>query len=207
MDIAWTPWRYAYIAEETPARAGVPKALSAWQGDLGCVFCNMFAAVRFAVENGMSQQEADRAAGIVYRQYAVCVVLNAYPYASGHCMVTPLEHLPTLHQLPEETAEEMVRIAQRVDEALYSVYKPDGVNMGINEGKAAGAGVAGHLHLHCLPRWIGDTNFMTTTAETRVLPETLDVTWQRLHDALKDEDISEGLARWAKESAEKKGPG
>ncbi len=103
-------------------------------------------------------------------------MLNAFPYSSGHVMILPYLHTDSLAKLPVETAEEIMRPAQRMETVLREVYKPDGINLGMNLGEAAGAGVAGHIHLHVLPRWFGDTNFMTVVGETRVLPETLDVT-------------------------------
>jgi ATP adenylyltransferase len=111
-------------------------------------------------------------------------VLNAYPYNSGHLMVVPYQHDASLAALPLETAAELMRQARRAERVLREVYTPDGLNLGLNLGKAAGAGVAGHLHLHAVPRWDGDTSFMSVVAETRVLPEQLDETWRRLRDAL-----------------------
>jgi ATP adenylyltransferase len=184
MDQLWTPWRYAYVTDGTPARAGVPAALAAWPGDTGCVFCNMLAATAYAVEHGMPQEQADRAARIVLRGSHCFLVLNAFPYTNGHCMIVPYVHQEALHALDTAAAQEMMQWAQQVDAALRSLYHPDGINMGLNLGKAAGAGVAGHLHLHALPRWTGDTNFMTVVSETRILPEELDITWQRLRHAL-----------------------
>jgi ATP adenylyltransferase len=95
-------------------------------------------------------------------------------------LMVPYQHVDSLAAMPTESAQEMITIAQRAELALKQVYKPAGINMGLNLGEAAGAGIAGHLHLHALPRWVGDTNFMTVTAETRVLPESLDVTWAKL---------------------------
>lgn len=185
MDTLWTPWRYSYVSSaDTAARKGVPPALAAWPGDTGCVFCNLLAATQFAVEHGMAAEAADRAANIVYRGGLCFICLNSFPYNSGHAMILPYQHVADLATLPEPAALEVMRLAQRLDRVLREVYRPDGANLGINEGKAAGAGVAGHLHLHMLPRWAGDTNFMTVTGETRVLPESLDVTWARLHAAL-----------------------
>lgn len=183
MDRLWTPWRYAYITDESDSRKGVPSELSKWPDDHGCLFCNMIAAIDYAVANGTSVDDAERAAGVVIRAERVFVCLNRYPYNSGHVMVVPYEHQPSLAALPAETAHELMDITQRTERVFTSVYRPDGVNLGLNLGKAAGAGVAAHLHLHAVPRWIGDTNFMTVTAETRVLPEELDVTWRRLRDA------------------------
>jgi ATP adenylyltransferase len=184
MDFLWTPWRYAYVTDEKQERAGVPEALSAWPGDKQCVFCNLLAATAYAVEHGMAPVEADRAARIVARGERTFVVLNAYPYASGHVMIVPVEHIGELVRLDKGTAGEVMEWSQRMDGVLRETYRPDGVNMGLNMGKAAGAGVAGHLHLHALPRWLGDTNFMTVIGETRVVPESLETTWERLRKSL-----------------------
>jgi ATP adenylyltransferase len=185
MDRLWTPWRYSYITQADPqARSGVPAALSAWPptdaDDKHCVFCNMIAAVDYAIAHGMPREGAERAARIVYRGVHCFVCLNAYPYTTGHVMVVPYQHLASLAALPLDAANELIHLAQRAELALREVYKPGGLNLGMNLGEAAGAGIADHLHLHVLPRWIGDTNFMTVTAETRVLPEPLDVTWAKL---------------------------
>ena len=183
MDYLWTPWRYAYLVDADPGgRKGVPAALAAWTGDCHCVFCNLLGATAFAVAHGMPALEADRAANIVLRAEHCFVVLNAFPYSSGHVMIVPYRHQAILAHLEPEAALEMMRLAQRTDGVLRQVYQPHGTNLGMNLGKAAGAGVEEHLHLHVLPRWMGDANFMTVVAETRVLPETLEVTWQRLRD-------------------------
>lgn len=189
MDHLWTPWRYSYITRSDPqASKGVPAALSAWPpseaDDKQCVFCNIVAAADYAVAQGMASEEADKAANIVLRGEYCYVCLNAYPYSTGHVMVVPYAHQDSLAELPEETAQEMMRMARRAEVALRKTYKPAGLNMGLNLGEAAGAGIAEHIHLHALPRWAGDTNFMTAIAETRILPEPLDVTWVKLHQAL-----------------------
>jgi ATP adenylyltransferase len=184
MDYLWTPWRYAYItASDGAPRPGVPASLAAWPGNMGCVFCNLIAAIDYAVEHGMSAEEAEEAGGVILRARDCFVCLNAYPYTSGHVMVMPYAHLDRLALLPTATAHELIDLAQRTETALQTVYKPHGFNFGLNLGQAAGAGVAEHLHLHALPRWAGDTNFMTTVAESRVLPESLDVTWRRMREA------------------------
>jgi ATP adenylyltransferase len=181
MDHLWSPWRYAYITSaDKSVRAGIPEALAAWPGDLGCVFCNLIASVDYAIANGMDREKAEAAGGVVMRGKHCFVCLNAYPYTSGHVMVMPYAHLDRLAVLPEETAQELMRLAQKTERVLEKVYAPHGFNFGLNVGKAAGAGVAGHLHLHAMPRWTGDTNFMTTVSETRVLPEDLETTWKRL---------------------------
>jgi ATP adenylyltransferase len=183
MDYLWTPWRYPYLVNADPgARKGVPEALAAWPGDCHCVFCNLIAATRFAVEQGGSAADADRAANIVLRAEHSFIVLNAFPYSSGHVMIVPFAHQDSLAALDGPTAQEIMTLAQRTEAVLRQVYTPDGINLGLNLGKAAGAGVAGHLHMHVLPRWLGDSNFMTVIAETRVLPETLEATWERLRE-------------------------
>jgi ATP adenylyltransferase len=185
MDRLWTPWRYSYVTQADPqARSGVPATLSAWppseSDDKHCVFCNMIAAVDYAIAHGMEREAAEEAAHIVHRGTTCFVCLNAYPYSTGHMMVVPYEHVDSLAALPSGSAHEMILTAQHAEVALRKVYRPDGLNMGLNLGEAAGAGIAGHIHLHVLPRWVGDTNFMTVTGETRVLPESLDVTWAKV---------------------------
>jgi ATP adenylyltransferase len=195
MDRLWTPWRYAYVTREpagtadgaasAEARPGVPQALSAWPGeDRRCVFCNIIAAVDYAVAQGTPAAEAEAAAGILERGETGFLVLNAFPYNSGHLMAVPYRHEPSLAALPLREATELMLLARRAESALRSVYHPDGINFGINLGEAAGAGVAHHLHIHGVPRWSGDTNFMTVVAETRVLPEMLANAWTRLRAAL-----------------------
>jgi len=193
MDRLWTPWRYNYVtgADLSPdggpegkrLRKGVPPALDGWPGeDTGCVFCNLIRAVEWGIAQGAEDAEQ---AGLIAARWGSCYLcLNAFPYNSGHVMVVPYLHTDSLAKLPVSTAEDMVRAAQRVETVLREVYRPDGINLGLNLGQAAGAGVAEHIHLHALPRWFGDTNFMTVTAETRVLPEALTVTWERLRGAL-----------------------
>jgi len=189
MDILWTPWRYAYITgavgamakpDEKPARPGVPEGLEAWPGNTGCVFCNLMAAVDYAIEHGMDRMEAEKAGLLVYRGEHCFVCLNRFPYTSGHVMVMPYAHLDRLAKVPVEAAHELMDLAQRTERMLEKVYRPHGLNFGLNLGEAAGAGVAGHLHLHGMPRWTGDTNFMTVVGETRVIPESLEITWERV---------------------------
>lgn len=184
VDFLFTPWRYTYVTEVDKAkRQGIPDELSAWPGDEGCVFCNMIAAVDYAIEHGMAREDAERAAGIVHRTARNFVCLNRFPYTSGHLMVVPYEHQSSLAAVEPATAHEMMDLAQRTETILAAAYHPDGFNIGLNLGRSAGAGVAGHLHLHALPRWTGDTNFLTTIGETRILPEDLSITWQRLRPA------------------------
>jgi ATP adenylyltransferase len=160
MDYLWTPWRYAYITT----------AAKNEQTD-SCVFCEL-------------PKLADTEARIVHRGQHCYVVLNTFPYTSGHLMIVPFAHLDELHKLPEAAAQEMMALSQKIEHVLRQVYSPDGINIGMNIGRAAGAGVAGHVHMHVLPRWVGDTNFMTATGETRVLPETLEDTYKRIRSAL-----------------------
>ena len=192
MDRLWTPWRYSYITgAKTQVVAGVPAALSAWPPagdeaeDKHCVFCNMIAAVDYAVAHGMPAETAERHALIVHRGQSCFACLNAFPYSTGHVLLLPYRHIDSLAGLSTATAHELIELAQRTETALREAYRPGGINMGLNLGEAAGAGIADHLHLHALPRWIGDANFMTVTAETRILPEPLEVTWEKLRPLLK----------------------
>ena len=158
MDYLWTPWRYAYVtgAEKT------------W----GCIFCEL-------------QKAADDEKVLTtYRGQHCFVVLNTFPYTPGHVMIVPYAHLDELRKLPAEAAQEMMALSQRMEGVLRDLYRPDGVNLGMNIGKAAGAGVAGHIHMHALPRWVADANFVSVIGETRMLPETLDVTWRKIKEAL-----------------------
>lgn len=158
MDYLWTPWRYQYIINADKAA--------------GCVFCNL-------------KQADDRQAGIVHRGQDCYIILNTFPYTSGHVMVVPYAHEDELQKLPTAVAEEMMRLTQRVEGVLRRLYSPDGINLGMNIGRSAGAGVAAHVHLHVLPRWNGDTSFITTVGETRLLPEALEVTWERMSAAFR----------------------
>ena len=117
---------------------------------------------------------------VVHRAARSYVILNRYPYTSGHLMVVPYDHVASLGELAGETLTEMILLARDAERHLREVYRPEGLNIGMNLGQAAGAGIAGHVHLHVLPRWTGDTNFMTVTGETRVVPEDLETTWRKL---------------------------
>lgn len=170
-------------------RKGVPAILDAWPAseDKLCVFCNMIGAADYAIAHGMAVDAAERAIFLVMRGKTCYVCLNTYPYGTGHVMIVPYEHVDSLAELSLEAARELIETAQIVERCLREVYRPDGLNFGLNLGEAAGAGVANHLHLHALPRWSGDANFMTVIAETRVLPETLDITWSKLRRALQQQ--------------------
>jgi ATP adenylyltransferase len=160
MDYLWTPWRYRYVTN--PSK------------DDGCIFCEM-------------QKLSDPESLIALRGQKGFVVLNRFPYTTGHVMVVPFAHLADLADCDPATLTEMMLLAQRVQKALQAAYRPQGFNLGMNLGRCAGAGVAGHLHLHVLPRWEGDTNFMTAVAETRLEPEDLAVTYEKLRRALAEE--------------------
>lgn len=157
MDYLWTPWRYKYIADAAK--------------DDRCIFCEAIAA------------NDDAKMLVVFRGAKNYIILNRYPYTSGHVMVVPYAHLADLAAADSETLSEMMRLAQRAKLALEKTYHPEGYNLGMNLGRAAGAGVLGHLHLHVLPRWSGDSNFMTVVGETRVEPEDLSTTYERLRKA------------------------
>lgn len=129
------------------------------------------------------ETDADERNLVVLRGVRNLIVLNRYPYTTGHLMVVPYEHVDTLDAAKVETLEEMIRLASDAQKRLRAVYRPGGFNIGMNIAESAGAGIADHIHLHVLPRWPGDTNFMTTVAETRVLPEDLDVTYRKLKEA------------------------
>jgi len=160
MDYLWTPWRYQYM-EQAVAGKQPPS-----------IFCD--AAAR----------TDDDVTLVVHRGTACFVILNRFPYTSGHVMVVPYRHVAELALCEPSALSEMMRLAQLVEGAFGKLYRPNGMNLGMNLGRAAGAGVVGHLHLHALPRWIGDSNFMTVTGETRVQPEELAVTYARLRAAL-----------------------
>ena len=193
MDHLWTPWRYSYVTSNNKIspKIGVPDALKAWEGDRHCVFCNMIAAIEYAVGEGMSAGDAEASAYVLERGSSCFIVLNAFPYNNGHLMVVPYRHESSLATLPLRDAEELMRMARRAERILRTVYQPNGLNLGLNLGKAAGAGVAEHLHLHAVPRWTGDNNFMSVLAETRVLPEMLGESWRRLREALAQDALED----------------
>ena len=160
MDYLWTPWRYQYMA----------RVASGKQPD--CIFCDALA------------RKDDAHTLLVYRGAKTFIILNRFPYTSGHVMIVPYAHVAELHLCDADALNEMMQHAQHVEQILKTLYKPDGMNLGMNLGRAAGAGVTGHVHLHVLPRWMGDSNFMTVTGETRVHPEDLNTTYERMRAAL-----------------------
>ncbi|HHY89195.1 MAG TPA: HIT domain-containing protein [Chloroflexi bacterium] len=154
MNYLWSPWRMKYILKHEPRS--------------GCIFCKALEC-----EDGPENL-------IVHRGERAFIILNRYPYTSGHAMVVPYAHQPSYEQLDPETRAEMMELVTRITGVLRALYQPEGFNMGANIGAAAGAGVAGHVHFHIVPRWAGDTNFMTSLSNTRVLPEGLEETYRRI---------------------------
>jgi ATP adenylyltransferase len=157
MDHLWSPWRYQYVQKEKT-------------GD-GCVFC-------LAAASDKDQENL-----VVHRGRNNFIMLNLYPYSTGHLMVVPYQHVDNLQEATRETLEEMILLVRDSQRHLGAVYRAAGFNLGMNLGESAGAGIAEHIHMHVLPRWPGDSNFMTTVAETRVLPEDLSSTWRKLNAA------------------------
>ena len=164
LEQLWAGWRHEYVTTATAAER------SGTDGD--CVFCRIAASGPASADNG-----------VVWRDETTMVVLNAYPYASGHLLVSPVRHLASLHELDETEAASLWHAARSAVGAVERAYGPDGVNLGANLGRAAGAGIPAHLHLHVVPRWSGDTNFMTSVGGVRVMPETLATAWEKLHAA------------------------
>ena len=156
MDYIWTPWRFQYV--------------SASGGENECVFCHILG----------EDTTHDRTNLVLVRQPKTFVILNRYPYTSGHLMIVARRHISSLTEASSDELREIFESARLSEQALGEVYRPDGYNMGFNIGKCAGAGVAGHLHLHVLPRWVGDGNVVSVVGQTRVLPEELETTFEKL---------------------------
>jgi len=154
VETLWSPWRREYIKSSANS---------------GCIFC---------IANQDPSEDESRL--VVYRGDENFVMLNRYPYTSGHLMIAPYVHIGSLTEASKATTDEMMDLAKRCERALRDVYQPEGFNLGMNLGQVAGAGVADHIHLHILPRWGGDTNFMSTVGDTRVLPEDLTMTYENL---------------------------
>ena len=163
----WAGWRTTYIERVTTDDAEVRPDADG----------------RSLFERILASDLPDTESHILWRGPTCFAVLNAYPYGSGHLLVLPNRAVPDLADLRPEESAELWSTVERAVAAIRRAYTPDGVNVGLNLGVGAGAGVPDHLHVHCLPRWAGDTNFMTAVAETRVLPEPLSVSWQKLHVA------------------------
>jgi ATP adenylyltransferase len=152
-DVLFAPWRYEYLVSEKP---------------VGCIFCE-------AAASG-----DDDASLVVHRGRRVFALLNRFPYTNGHVMVAPFAHEAWFSDSSAETLSELIALVARTQAILVAEYRTDGLNVGVNFGSAAGAGIAGHYHVHAVPRWAGDTNFMTVAAGVRVVPEELSVTRRRL---------------------------
>ncbi|HJS28103.1 MAG TPA: HIT domain-containing protein [Anaerolineales bacterium] len=157
MKQIWSPWRMDYI--EKPKQEGI------------CVFCDALAA-----EDGPDNL-------IVHRGRRAFVILNRYPYTSGHLMIVPFDHHPALEDLDHETRAELMDLASVATRTLTNTYRPEGFNLGINIGEAAGAGILDHIHIHIVPRWVGDTSFMSALGGVRVLPQSLEDTYHRIKNA------------------------
>jgi ATP adenylyltransferase len=157
LERLWSPWREKYIA----SGADSPSAI--------CVFCQIG-----------NDKENDDKNFVLFRGQFSFLVLNLFPYISGHILIVPFAHLGELDGAPKEVTDEMMDLIKRSQTALRLAYKPAGFNVGMNFGAAAGAGIVDHIHVHILPRWVGDTNFMTTVGGTRVLPESLETTYAKL---------------------------
>jgi ATP adenylyltransferase len=156
MDCLWAPWRSTYVKEKRDPEV--------------CIFCA-------AAQAGSGQDSL-----VVHRGQHNFVILNRYPYTSGHLMIAPYQHASRLSQIDSAAAAEMMYLAQKAEEVLQCAYRADGFNIGMNLGQAAGAGIEEHIHLHVLPRWIGDANFMSTVGTTRVLPEDLKTSFEKIKE-------------------------
>jgi ATP adenylyltransferase len=157
-DIMWAPWRMAYVGAEHAGEYEEPS----------CVFCDL------------PRRDDDERSLILRRGRRAFVIMNLYPYNNGHLMMVPYEHVDSLRDLPVETLAEMMELAQLAQSVLEETMRPQGFNLGINQGRAAGAGIADHVHMHIVPRWVGDTNFMPALADTRVMPQHVDETYALL---------------------------
>ena len=167
LERLWAGWRSGYVSSVSSEVDGQSEDSAS-----GCVFCRLFAS---------RSEEADHF--IVHRGVLSAAVLNAYPYTSGHVLVMPIRHVRDLDELAGDESAELWETTRDAVSAIRSAYTPEGLNIGANFGRAAGAGIPDHLHLHALPRWVGDTSFMTSVAEARVLPEPLAESAKRLKDA------------------------
>jgi ATP adenylyltransferase len=165
LERMWAGWRSTYVAGAAGADGGGNHTEN-------CVFCRILAS-----------GESDEELLVLWRGEACIALMNAYPYNNGHLMVMPQRHVADIEDLTAAEAGELWPAVTAGVRAIKDVYRPDGVNLGANLGKSAGAGVPGHAHIHVLPRWAGDTNFMTSVAEARVLPEPLTASWKKLRDA------------------------
>ena len=152
----WAPWRLEYVSDASK------------DAEEACIFC------------AKPAEDDDQANLIVHRGDRCFVILNLYPYTNGHLMIAPYEHVGALQKVEAQTSAEMMGLAQRAIEILEAEYEPHGFNVGFNQGRVAGAGVEHHIHMHVVPRWGGDTNFMPVLADTRVMPQTLEQSYEAL---------------------------
>ena len=159
MDRLWSPWRYEYIASSDAANPD----------SSGCVFCKL-----------RDDRDKDEGNFVIHRASHNFIVLNIYPYISGHLLIVPYQHIGELDAAAKETTDELMDLTKRSQTALRDAYQPTGFNIGMNLGRSAGAGIVDHIHIHILPRWTGDTNFMSTVGDTRVIPEDLSTTYEKL---------------------------
>jgi ATP adenylyltransferase len=162
MQHLFTPWRFKYVTQVEHQK--------------GCVLCQIAA----------TDPSEDESVFVLHRAAHHFLVLNIYPYTSGHLMIVPYEHCSRLAELPSAALSEFTELAVRVEKLLTKVYRPEGINMGMNLGLCAGAGIVEHLHMHAVPRWTGDTSFLTVVGETRVIPEELAETWRKLKEHLRE---------------------
>jgi len=177
LDHLWAGWRASYVSSFDDRRAAVGPASSAGAAPVSnaedaCIFCAI-----------MRSSEPDDARYVLWTGRFAAAVLNIYPYNPGHVMVLPIRHVSDLEGLDPDEVAELWRGVHDAVAAVKAAYRPEGMNLGLNLGRAAGAGIPAHLHVHVVPRWLGDTNFMTTVAGARVLPETLSDTWAKLRAA------------------------
>jgi ATP adenylyltransferase len=166
MDRLWSPWRYRYVTHTAD--------------DSACVFCTK------ATPGDAADARRDKESLVLWRGRHSYALLNLYPYTTGHLMVTPYAHVAELSLVSSEALAEIMKAAQHAERILKQLYRCDGLNIGMNLGRAAGAGIAAHLHLHVLPRWFSDANFMTTIGESRVIPEDLETTYDKVHPLFQD---------------------
>jgi ATP adenylyltransferase len=166
MTYLWTPWRATYMqAKKEKSR---------------CIFCEA------------AEGSADEETLVVYRGELSFVILNRYPYTSGHLMIAPYIHVSRLTDVSEATSDEIMRLTRTAEAVIEGAYRPDGLNLGMNLGEAAGAGIEQHIHMHVLPRWAGDANFMTSVASTRIIPESLDDTYAKIKEGFAETLASNG---------------
>jgi ATP adenylyltransferase len=163
MDHLWTPWRSSYIRGKKDSAV--------------CVFCHA------------ASSEHDEDTLVIHRARFNFVILNRYPYTSGHLMIAPYRHVSRLQQADAEIVAEMMTLARLAERLIEECYRPQGINIGMNLGEAAGAGIEQHIHMHVLPRWFGDANFMTSVSNTRIIPEELAVSFSKLSKAFQESGV------------------